>query len=324
MSSIKYLRLASDIHLDFDALIWARKPKKDPNKGPEIDQLWYPTPLPEDKETVMLIPGDLWINNNAFARRFGGQESWVERISKQFHSCIFLLGNHDFWGLSLNTAHQKAKDCIAHYGLTNAYLLEDEQVIIDDVKFLGGTMWTDYDKYNPIILMKAPDYMNDFKEIRFRMGTREAGIYRRLLTNDLVATHKKTREYLLKNARRDYPDQKVVILSHHAPSFESIAEEFRNKTDWDSNFFYFSELGWDLCDEEVQADLWVHGHVHRARDYIVDRTRVICNPRGYHGHEPADTTGFDETLRLEVAHLRTIEPPIDELPLAVPILEEED
>jgi predicted MPP superfamily phosphohydrolase len=326
MSSIKYIRLASDIHLDFDAEVWEELPKYHPDRlkrVPEIDYLWLPKPMPEDKQTVMLIPGDLWVDNRPFTRRFAGKEAWVERLSKQFHSCVLLLGNHDYWGGILNRAVQKAKDHIKAYGLTNVHLLENEQVVIDNVKFLGGTLWTDYDKSNPLIVMQAPNYMNDFKEIRYRVGPVEAGIVRKLWTQDIINAHKETRKYILEHARRDNPDQKVVVLSHHGPSFDSVAEEYRNATDWDSNFFYFSELGWDLCDEAVQVDLWVHGHTHRACDYMVDRTRVICNPRGYHGHEAAETTGFEETLRLEVAHLQTVEPPQDELPQAVPIIEED-
>ena len=34
--------------------------------------------------------------------------------------------------------------------------------------------------------------------------------------------------------------------------------------------------------------LWVNGHIHKARDYQIGETRVICNPAGYDGrdHEP--------------------------------------
>jgi len=46
-------------------------------------------------------------------------------------------------------------------------------------------------------------------------------------------------------------------------------------------------------------DLWVHGHVHRAADYLAGRTRIVCNPRGH-----ADKgSGFDP------AKVVSIEPP---------------
>jgi Icc-related predicted phosphoesterase len=45
------------------------------------------------------------------------------------------------------------------------------------------------------------------------------------------------------------------------------------------------------------AVLWVHGHIHYATDYVIGRTRVVNNPRGY-PNEPL--TGFDPGLVIEV------------------------
>lgn len=322
----KYLRLASDIHLDFDADSWKDLPNYHPDKlarVPELDRLWFPEPLAEDHDSVMLIPGDIWLNNQAFRRRYASNEAWIERLAKQFHTVILLLGNHDYWSGFLNRAPTKAKESIKDYGLTNVHLLERDTIVVDDVKYVGGTLWTDYNKHNPLIMQKAIDYMNDFKYIRYAMVHGGNAIARTLSPSDIYKDHIETRKYLLANARRDHDNQKVVILSHHAPSFESIAPEFRNTSQWDASFFYYSELGWDLCADEVQADLWVHGHCHRASDYMIDRTRVLCNPRGYYGHETPELTGFDPTLRLEVAHLRSAELPEAERPELFSILDKE-
>jgi hypothetical protein len=31
--------------------------------------------------------------------------------------------------------------------------------------------------------------------------------------------------------------------------------------------------------------LWTHGHMHDDFDYTIGTCRVVCNPRGYVGHE---------------------------------------
>jgi Icc-related predicted phosphoesterase len=46
-----------------------------------------------------------------------------------------------------------------------------------------------------------------------------------------------------------------------------------------------------------QPVAWIHGHVHRAADYMLESTRVVCNPRGY-PDEPS--TGFDPGLVITV------------------------
>jgi len=32
---------------------------------------------------------------------------------------------------------------------------------------------------------------------------------------------------------------------------------------------------------DAGARLWLHGHTHSPRDYVIGTTRVVCNPRGY-------------------------------------------
>ena len=34
-----------------------------------------------------------------------------------------------------------------------------------------------------------------------------------------------------------------------------------------------------------QIKLWTHGHTHDVFDYVIGETRIVCNPRGYHGYE---------------------------------------
>jgi hypothetical protein len=46
------------------------------------------------------------------------------------------------------------------------------------------------------------------------------------------------------------------------------------------------------------AVLWIHGHTHESFDYVVNGTRVVCNPRGY---APRDLNpAFDPGLTVDV------------------------
>ena len=59
---------------------------------------------------------------------------------------------------------------------------------------------------------------------------------------------------------------------------------------------YASDL--EALIERTQPQLWVHGHIHTSSDYLIGRTRVVCNPRGYH---PSDlNAGFDPELVVEL------------------------
>jgi Icc-related predicted phosphoesterase len=70
----------------------------------------------------------------------------------------------------------------------------------------------------------------------------------------------------------------VIVITHHAPSKQSLPVRFEEDI---ISAAYASRL--DNLVDRSQARLWIHGHVHEAQDYVIGRTRVLCNPRGYPG-----------------------------------------
>lgn len=70
--------------------------------------------------------------------------------------------------------------------------------------------------------------------------------------------------------------EKVVIITHHAPSQNSVPDCYKDDI---LSAAYASHL--DEFVEKSCAKVWIHGHIHTQQDYTVGSTRVICNPRGY-------------------------------------------
>jgi len=82
--------------------------------------------------------------------------------------------------------------------------------------------------------------------------------------------------------------------THHAPHPKSIPERFTN--DWLS-----AAYASDLTRLMGRAGLWIHGHMHEPADYVVNGTRVVCNPRGYmHGHGGFENSLFDPLFLVKV------------------------
>jgi hypothetical protein len=109
--------------------------------------------------------------------------------------------------------------------------------------------------------------------------------------------------------------KKVVVITHNLPSIRSIPERYR--TDLVSAAFA-SNLD-DLV-ERSGALLWLHGHTHTACDYMIGRTRVLCNPRGYPQESPRQTGfKFDLMVNIEAepGELRITSPtgPLPEIPI---------
>jgi Icc-related predicted phosphoesterase len=84
----------------------------------------------------------------------------------------------------------------------------------------------------------------------------------------------------------------VVIVSHHAPSIQSISPQHRDDplgAAFASNLEGF--VRW------TNAVLWVHGHIHETSDYIIGNTPILCNPLGYPDERNAR---FDPHLTIDI------------------------
>ena len=103
----------------------------------------------------------------------------------------------------------------------------------------------------------------------------------RFSPEDAFEEHIKMKQYI-STVVEGRPDDKFVVVGHHAPSKLSIKPKYAN--DHIMNGGYSSDLSEFIMDRP-QIRLWTHGHTHDDFDYTVGETRVVCNPRGYVGYE---------------------------------------
>jgi hypothetical protein len=119
--------------------------------------------------------------------------------------------------------------------------------------------------------------MNDYRIIR----NDEHG-FTKLRPAHSMYRHHNTLSYL-KAVLPDMKDHKIVFVGHHTPSYQSMHDRY--KSDHLMNGGYHSDLSEFILDHP-EIKLWTHGHTHEPFDYMIGTTRVVCNPRGYAGHDP--------------------------------------
>jgi predicted phosphodiesterase len=216
------------------------------------------TPARTDADVVILA-GDI----------HQGSEG-IQWAKKHFpmQQVIYIMGNHEFYGRSMLPL---LEECRAETKDTNIHLLENESVQIGDLTFLGCTLWTDFGLWpKPAEAMEAArDMMNDFKLIRTQAG--------RLHPKDTVKLHQASLAWLRAELQKSRPE-KTVILTHHAPSEQSIPARYAGDA---LNSAFASNLNTIL--KQCRVALWIHGHTHHCTDYKISRTRVYSNQRGYSG-----------------------------------------
>lgn len=210
----------------------------------------------------------------------------LRRIVPERIPIVFTLGNHEFYRRFICEEIEAAKDLAPQH---NIHLLENAAVTIGGTHFVGATLWTDYrifGAHNAAAAMHAArNGMNDHRLIGWRKEPWE-----RFRPQEAVMMHATSRSYIEEKLAHHDGDP-VVVMTHHAPHFNSVEDRFRSDI---LTAAFVSDLTEVIGNG--RPTLWIHGHTHCSSDYRVETTRIIANPHGY-GNE---NTAFDPTLIVEV------------------------
>jgi predicted phosphodiesterase len=263
------LAVCSDVHLEFGDL--------DLQNTDNADVLVLSGDIMVAKDLIMLEDTSeaAWLIPTTQHDRAHRYFDFIKRCSERFNHVVMVAGNHEHYHGDFNETMKLLKKYFAEF--TNVYVLDKETKVIDDVTFIGGTLWTDLNKEDPITLHAVKSMMNDFNCIR----NTAVGPGCRFLPIDSVEDHHKMMQYL-KFVLENNTDKPVVVVGHHSPSKLSTHPRYMNETLM--NGAYSSDLSEFIMDHP-QIKLWTHGHTHEPFDYMVGDTRIVCNPRGYHNHE---------------------------------------
>lgn len=214
---------------------------------------------------------------------------FLKRMSFQFPHVVYVAGNHEFYHGKFHAGLSYLRDECDRF--PNVYFLERDTKIIDDVVFVGGTLWTDMNRGDPLTLHAVKDMMSDYRVIK-----NDLKAYSSLKPLDTVVRHRETLEYF-KLVLDQNKDKKCVVVGHHTPSYMSIHEMYQSQ--FLMNGAYTSDLSNFILDRP-QIKLWTHGHTHHCFDYMIGETRVICNPRGYVTDRNGEETGWDSNMIVEI------------------------
>lgn len=243
-------KLMSDLHLEFyDGKRYVDQP------------MFFPEELPYDNETVLLLAGDIHLGTNA--------QPWLEILCKRYKAVVYILGNHEFYRHEFHKVKRQWKELDMP---DNFHFLDDSITYIDDVRIIGGTMWTKVT--DPFNRWRGQQVMSDYHVIKIN---EPAGIWRRLNVADTDKANARTRFFLQEELLKTWKG-KTIVMTHHLPHPLCVAQRFKGH--------YLNEFYLHDCDDlirEHDIDVWVHGHTHDNVDVTVHDTRILCNPRGYHG-----------------------------------------
>lgn len=271
------IQLFSDLHLE-------RYPDFQPQILPGTD--------------VVVLAGD--IGSYQPGSRLLTQDFGLERFSPLLvpalaqAQVLFIPGNHEFDALDYDATYARLQETCTRLGIT---WLDREVVTLDGVRFIGTTLWSDFDalveegapltkqlQQRTKAFRAANYYLSKNTTIKDGEPVLAEGI--RALALDCQAW--------LRAALATPFEGKTVVVTHFAPSLDSADPRY-GKTPGTAGFCN------SLDELFKRAQVWMHGHLHCANDYVVEGRdgplswgcRVIANPLGYlskgeqEGYRPA-------------------------------------
>ena len=217
--------------------------------------------------------------------------NWLMDKFPTYLPIIYVPGNHEYYRHNYPALLEKLR---SRGRGTNVHVLNNEAVTINGITFLGTTLWTDFrlkGKAQEYSAMEAAKHqMNDYQLIRLSDQN-----YRKLQPFDTQKFHLDAYRWLSAALPSKAHQSPVVVVTHHAPSSQSVRWVNDRRGDLSClNASFASNLENLMLRGNI--NLWVHGHTHRAQDYHIGETRVLCNPKGY----PDEKTRWNPGLIVEV------------------------
>jgi Icc-related predicted phosphoesterase len=212
---------------------------------------------------VVVLAGDIDVGTRGI--------EWAARTFKV--PVIYVAGNHEFY----RDVWQALPPRLAAAAAATAQVrfLDDAVTVINGVRFIGTTLWTDFELFGEDHLDRAMDasldIMVDYRVIKVE----HQGGMRRLNPRDTIERHHVSRAALERMLTEPFQGDTVVV-THHLPHWGSVHARWQSAL---SSAAFASDL--DELIKRYQPALWIHGHTHDSADYRVGVTRVVCNPRGY-------------------------------------------
>lgn len=240
-------------------------------------------PQPTPGADVLVLAGD--IGSYQSGSQLADTDFGLARFAHWPVPVIFVPGNHEYDAQDFDAAHARLRATCERLGLV---WLERETVVLQGVRFVGTTLWSDFDalaehEASSDLARRLRQRDKAFRAANFYLkktgGTRAGELF---LAPALREQGLLCQQWLRETLATPF-DGPTVAVTHFAPSLRSADPRYGLVP---GTAGFCNAL--DDCLEHVQ--LWLHGHLHAPVDYTVQgahpsgapwQCRVLANPLGY-------------------------------------------
>ncbi len=232
--------------------------------------------IPKTEAEIIILAGDI-------GEGLDGVHWALRQANLLEKPVLYVFGNHEHYQHSFPGLITEAK--LLTQG-TRVHVLERNRHIHGQTRFLGCTLWTDFQLFGAdnfsackqLARGLMPDYQSIVKPNQ-----------EPLQPEDTLWLFDQSSKWLQRELDQPWPG-KTVVVTHHAPT--SLCNDPKHAEDMMSSAF-ISNL--DHVIKYHNIDAWIHGHTHYNVDFHLRKTRIISHQRGYPG-ETVPGNPFSKSL----------------------------
>ncbi len=207
---------------------------------------------------ILVLAGDIGYlgDDNYISHPF-----W-NRVSEDFNQVIVVPSNHELYKFfDINELRNGWQLEIRH----NVRVCYNSVIALnEETDLIASTLWAHIPPSEEYLTERC---VSDFKRIRngeFRLSAQRFN-----------EEHEVCRNFIEK-AVSESNAERIVVATHHVPSFALMAEEFKDSS---INGAFTVELAGMIAESRINC--WIYGHSHRNIDKMIGSTRCVSNQLGY-------------------------------------------
>ncbi len=220
---------------------------------------------------IVILSGDIYIGTQGL--------SWA-RENFPDSEIIYVSGNHEFYHHNYQELLSQFRKEVKEYGI---HFLENDEVLLNGIRFLGCTLWTDYLCSDNLSQQETMEILNgQFPDHQFIQFNNEL-----FTASHALDLHNNSKTWLREKLLNETFEGKTVVVTHHAPNKQCVQKKY--VAGELAGGFYS-----DLSDLINNTNIWIYGHTHSNLDTSINKTRLISNQRGNHSKA---ALGFNQKLK---------------------------
>jgi predicted phosphohydrolase len=199
-------------------------------------------------------------------------------VADNFKQTYWVPGNHEYYHGDIKNKSGKINEAIR----SNVFLVNNDTVQLDNVRFIFSTLWSNISPANYIAIQNR---MADFSAIKNGDRAFTPDIFNEL--------HLQCKNFITKTLT-DKTDSPTIVVTHHIPTFLHYPAKYKRDV---LNEAFAVEL-FDLI-EQSTIDYWMYGHHHfNVPDFVIGKTQLLTNQLGYIKYKEND--GFRNDAVIEI------------------------